>query len=75
MYNGTHIPYSLGTFAQFAVVRDGKVYLATNPKNESPTIYIYDIAPGVVKKGLSIQEGYGFRRLVPMEREKVNVAQ
>ena len=75
MYNGTHIPYSLGTFAQFAVVRDGKVYLATNPKNESPTIYIYDIATGVVKKGLSIQEGYGFRRLVPMEREKVNVAQ
>ncbi len=70
MYNGTHIPYSMGTFAQFVVVRDGKVYLATNPKNEAPAIYIYDIATNQVTKGLSIQEGYAFHRLVPMEREK-----
>lgn len=69
-YNGTHLPYSMGTFAQFAVVRDGKVYLATNPENDAPAIYIYDIATGNVSKGLSIQEGYSFRRLVPMEREK-----
>ena len=71
VYNGTHLPYSQGTFAQFAVVRDGKVYFATNPENEAPGIYIYDIATGNVTKGLAIQEGYSFRRLVPMEREKL----
>ena len=68
MYNGKPLPYSQGTFAQFAVVRDGKLYLATNPEKEAPGIYIYDIASGNVAKGLSIQEGYAFRRLVPMER-------
>ena len=70
MYNGQPLPYSMGTFAQFAVVRDGKIYLATNPETQAPGIYIYDIASGSVTKGLSIQEGYSFRRLVPMEREK-----
>ena len=56
--------------AVLAVVRDGKIYLATNPETQAPGIYIYDIASGSVTKGLSIQEGYSFRRLVPMEREK-----
>ena len=69
-YEGKPLPYSLGTFAQFAVVRDGKIYLATNPKTESPGIYIYDIKTGTTSKGLSIQEGYSFRRLVPMVKPK-----
>ena len=71
MYEGKPLPYSQGTFAQFAVVRDGKIYLATNPETEAPGIYIYDIEKNQMAKGLSIQEGYSFRRLVPMEREKV----
>ncbi|NLX41523.1 MAG: hypothetical protein GXY75_06510 [Bacteroidales bacterium] len=69
MYDGKPLPYSLGTFAQFAVVRDGKVYLATNPETAAPGIYIYDIVTKTMTKGLSVQEGYSFRRLVPMERE------
>ena len=71
MYEGKPLPYSQGTFAQFAVVRDGKIYLATNPETEAPGIYIYDIEKNQMAKGLSIQEGYSFRRLVPMEREKI----
>jgi hypothetical protein len=75
MYNGKPLPYSQGTFAQFAVVRDGKIYLATNPETEAPGIYIYDMETEQMTKGLSVQEGYSFRRLVPMEREKVTSIQ
>ena len=75
MYNGKPLPYSMGTFAQFAVVRDDKIYLATNPETAAPGIYIYDMETEQMTKGLSVQEGYSFRRLVPMEREKVTSIQ
>lgn len=63
MYDGTHLPYSEGNFAQRSFVLNGKVYIGTNPKNSDPTIYVYDIASGKTSKGATIQSGFGFDRI------------
>lgn len=63
-YNGTHLPYNNGTFSQRSFVLNNKAYIGTNPKNEAPAVYIYDIKSGRVTKGATIKEGYNFDRIV-----------
>lgn len=63
-YNGKVLPYSLGTFSQRSVVSGGKAYIGINPENAAPCIYVYDIATGKLTKGMTIQEGYEFNRIV-----------
>ena len=43
-----------------------KAYIGINPKDSEPAIYIYDIPTGTLTKGLSIQEGYAFDRIVDL---------
>ncbi|MDE5796460.1 MAG: hypothetical protein K2H75_05070 [Muribaculaceae bacterium] len=62
-YEGKNLPYSQGTFAQRSFVLNGKVYIGTNPKEEIPTIYVYDIRSTKMVKGAQIQEGFGFDRI------------
>lgn len=64
MYNGTHLPYSNGTFSQRSFVLNNKAFIGTNPKNGAPAIFIYDIKSGKVIKGATIKEGYAFDRIV-----------
>ena len=63
-YDGQHLPYSQGNFAQRSFVLNGKVYIGTNPKDAAPTVYVYDIREGTMVKGATIQPGYGFDRIV-----------
>lgn len=63
-YDGQHLPYSEGNFAQRSLVLNGKVYIGTNPKDAAPTVYVYDIREGTMVKGATIQPGYGFDRIV-----------
>ena len=65
-FEGKGLPFSSGNFSQRSVVVGDKAYIGTNPENEQPTIYIYDIPTGHVTKGLSITEGYGFDRITVM---------
>ncbi|MBD5300081.1 MAG: hypothetical protein HDS17_01220 [Bacteroides sp.] len=62
-YDGQHLPYSQGNFAQRSFVLNGKVYIGTNPKADLPTIYVYDIRSQKMTKGSQIQEGFGFDRI------------
>lgn len=64
MYNGTHLPYSNGTFSQRSFVLNNKAFIGTNPKDEAPAVYVYDIKSGKVTKGATIKEGYSFNRIV-----------
>lgn len=66
-YNGEKLPYCLGTFSQRSIVREGKAYIGVNPREGAPVIYVYDIATGKVTKGMTIQEGYEFNRIVVLE--------
>lgn len=66
-YEGEKLPFNLGTFSQRSIVRDGKAYIGVNPEKGAPCIYVYDIATGRVSKGLTIQEGYEFNRIVVLE--------
>lgn len=63
-YNGNLLPYSSGTFSQRSLVQDGKAYIGVNPKEDAPAVYVYDINTGAVTKGITIQEGYEFDRIV-----------
>ncbi len=58
------LPYNEGTFSQRSVVIGSKAYIGVNPKEEAPSIYIYDIASGTLNQGLTITEGYSFDRIV-----------
>lgn len=66
-YNGRPLPFCLGTFSQRSIVRNGKAYIGVNPQNAAPCIYVYDIATGTLTKGMTIQEGYEFNRIVVLE--------
>ena len=61
-----NLPFSQGTFSQRSVVLGEKAYIGINPKDSEPAIYIYDIPTGTLTKGLSIQEGYAFDRIVDL---------
>lgn len=58
------MPYSSGTFSQRSLVLNNKAYIGVNPKSSTPCVYIYDIKKGTLTKGLEIQEGYSFDRIV-----------
>lgn len=66
-YEGKPLPFNLGTFSQRSIVRNGKAYIGVNPQNSAPSIYVYDIATGTLSKGMTIQEGYEFNRIVVLE--------
>lgn len=66
-YNGKKLPFNLGTFSQRSVIHNGKAYIGVNPEVGAPVIYVYDIATGALTKGMSIQEGYEFNRIVVLE--------
>ncbi|WP_108822181.1 hypothetical protein [Dysgonomonas sp. Marseille-P4361] len=61
------LPYSEGTISQRTIVLKDKVYIGVNPEKEKQAIYIYDIKTGNLKKGLTIQDGFYFQRLVMIE--------
>ena len=58
------LPYSAGTFSQRSIVMGDKAYIGVNPEEGSPAVYVYDIETGAMEKGLTIQEGYSFDRIV-----------
>ncbi|WP_101690657.1 DUF4374 domain-containing protein [Dysgonomonas massiliensis] len=62
------LPYSSGTFSQRSLVLNDKAYIGVNPKSSAPCIYIYNIKKGDLTKGLEIQEGYSFDRIVALEK-------
>lgn len=66
-YAGSKLPYNLGTFSQRSIVHGGKAYIGVNPEKGAPCIYVYDIATGTLTKGMTIQEGYEFNRIVVLE--------
>lgn len=68
-YNGKRLPFSAGTFSQRSFVLGNKVFIGTNPKDELPTIYIYNIKTGDVVKGSTIAEGYELSRIVYIVNE------
>lgn len=63
-YNGSALPYSAGSFSQRAVYNAGekKAYFGVS-NADGETIYVYDVATGNVKKGLSIAPGYYFDQI------------
>ena len=40
------------------------MYIGVNPKTADPCVYIYDIKTDKTEKGLTIEEDYGFDRIV-----------
>ena len=68
-YEGKNLPYSAGNFSQRSFALGSKVIIGTNPKDELPTIYIYNTKDGKVTKGSTIAEGYELSRLVYIENE------
>lgn len=66
-YEGKVLPYSNGTFSQRSIVLGDKVFIGVNPKNDDPCIYIYDMKNGNVTKGLTINGGYEFNRIVCLD--------
>lgn len=63
-YNGQKLPYSSGTFSQRSFILNGKAYIGVNPEHSAPCVYVYDIKSGNMTKGVTIQEGYDFSRIV-----------
>lgn len=63
-YDGKVLPFCSGTFSQRSFVHNGKAFIGVNPKDSQPLIYVYDLKSGKMEKGLSIQEGYVFTRIV-----------
>ena len=63
-YNGSDLPYCAGSFSQRAVYNAGekKAYFGIS-NADGETIYVYDVATGNVKKGLSIAPGYYFDQI------------
>lgn len=63
-FNGSALPYSAGSFSQRAVYNAGekKAYFGVS-NADGETIYVYDVATGNVKKGLSIAPGYYFDQI------------
>lgn len=62
--DGQKLPYSSGTFSQRSFILNGKAYIGVNPEHTAPCVYVYDIKSGSMKKGVTIQEGYDFSRIV-----------
>lgn len=62
--DGKKLPYSSGTFSQRSFILNGKAYIGVNPEHSAPCVYVYDIKSGNMKKGITIQEGYDFSRIV-----------
>lgn len=63
-HQGVKLPYSSGTFSQRSFVLNNKAFIGVNPEHSQPQVYVYDIQTDSVEKGVSIQEGYIFTRIV-----------
>lgn len=63
-YNNSKLPYSSGTFSQRSFILNGKAYIGVNPEKSAPGIYVYDIQKDQISKGITIQEGYEFNRII-----------
>lgn len=61
------LPYSNGVISKRTVVYKDKAYIGVTPKEGDMAIYAYDIKNGSLKKGLTIEEGFEFQRLVMIE--------
>ena len=68
-YNGQRLPFSAGNFSQRSFVLGSKVFIGTNPKDDLPTVYIYNTKTGEVTKGSTIAEGYELSRIVYIDNE------
>ena len=63
-YHGSSLPYSAGSFSQRSVynANEKKAYFGVS-NADGETVYVYDVATGNVKKGLSIAPGYYFDQI------------
>lgn len=61
------LPACQGTFAQFATVAGDFAYIGVYPETEDTAIWIYDIASGELKKGMTIARGYALDRILMVE--------
>ena len=68
-YEGKNLPFSSGNFSQRSFVLGSKVFIGTNPKDELPTVYIYNTKNGQITKGSHIAEGYELSRIVYIENK------
>lgn len=68
-YNGTKLPYSVGTFTQRSFVLNNKVYIGVNPEKSAPAIYIYDTKSDKVTLGATIADGFEFCRITYITNE------
>ncbi len=59
-YNGSDLPYCLGTFSQRSLVVNNKAYIGVNPEQSAPCIYVMDLNNWNVTKGSTIADGYTF---------------
>ena len=59
-YQGTDLPFCLGTFAQRSLVINNKAYIGVNPEHSAPCIYVMDLNTLNVTKGSTIKDGYTF---------------
>ena len=74
-FNGAALPYSAGSFSQRAVYNAGekKAYFGVS-NADGETVYVYDVATGSVKKGLSIAPGYYFDQIRLVQNDTDNTA-
>lgn len=63
-YNGKNLPFCSGTFSQRSFVLNDKAYIGVNPEKEAPCVYVYDMKNKTTSKGINIQDGYIFTRIV-----------
>ena len=74
-YNGSSLPYSAGSFSQRSVynANEKKAYFGVS-NADGETVYVYDVATGSVKKGLSIAPGYYFDQIRLVQNDTDNTA-
>lgn len=74
-YNGSSLPYSAGSFSQRSVYNasEKKAYFGVS-NADGETVYVYDVATGSVKRGLSIAPGYYFDQIRLVQNDTDNTA-
>ena len=74
-YNGSSLPYSAGSFSQRSVynANEKKAYFGVS-NADGETVYVYDVATGSVKRGLSIAPGYYFDQIRLVQNDTDNTA-
>lgn len=61
------LPFSNGVTSKRTIIHNNKAYIGVTPKDGDIVIYNYNIKTGDLNKGLTIEEGFEFQRLVMIE--------